>query len=99
MSGKPTPKPTVALALSRGIHGMMFAPRDLGRLGEMATIVGPVETASATELEEVLAQAQVAITGWGSARFDGALLDRSPRLKLVAHSAGSVKRIVTDAVY
>jgi phosphoglycerate dehydrogenase-like enzyme len=78
---------------------MMFAPRDLARLEEAATVVGPVETASAAELEEILASARVAITGWGSARFDKALLARSPMLRLVAHSAGSVKRIVTEAVY
>jgi phosphoglycerate dehydrogenase-like enzyme len=50
-------------------------------------------------LEDLLPQAQVAITGWGSARFDEALLARSPKLKLIAHSAGSVKRIVSNAVY
>src|SRR4051794_395897 len=93
MTGKPAPT-TVALAISRGIAGMMFTPTDLEKLGEAgARIVGPVETASAAELEEILADAQVAITGWGSARFDDALLSRSPKLKLIAHSAGSVKRI------
>jgi phosphoglycerate dehydrogenase-like enzyme len=95
MSGKPI----VAMALSRQVYGMMFASCDLQRLASAATVVGPAETASAAELDRILADAEAAITGWGSAAFDEALLGRSPKLKLIAHSAGSVKRIVTEAVY
>src|SRR5438067_1490747 len=40
-------KPTVALALSRAIHDMMFTPQDLSQLQEEATVIGPVATGSA----------------------------------------------------
>jgi phosphoglycerate dehydrogenase-like enzyme len=86
-------KPVVALALSTRTHGIMFTPADLKRLQEAATVVGPSLDPA------VLADAVVAITGWGSPGFDADLLARAPRLKLIAHSAGTVKNIVSDAVY
>jgi phosphoglycerate dehydrogenase-like enzyme len=87
-------KLTVALALSRGVCDMMFTPQDMQLLHDAATVIGPAE-----EIESTLADATVAITGWGSPRFDAALLTKSPRLRFIAHSAGSLKGIVTDAMY
>src|SRR5687767_2584461 len=92
-------KPIVAIALGRGVHDVMFAPQDLSRLRAAATVVGPGATPALEHIAPLLADAAVAITGWGSPQFDHALLARCPRLRLVAHSAGSVKAIVTEALY
>src|SRR5437667_2456223 len=98
MSGKPG-KPIVAMALSRGVHEQMFTPQSLQWLREAADVRGPVESATVEHIVPILAEAEVAITGWGTARFDSELLEKCPRLRMVAHSAGSVKGIVTDAVF
>src|SRR6185436_20171790 len=46
-----------------------------------------------------LARADAIITGWGSPKFDEVLVAAAPRLKLIAHSAGSIKPVVSDAVF
>src|SRR3989442_509576 len=101
MPGKPgkSGKPIVAMALSRGVHEQMFTPQSLRWLSEAADVRGPVEGAAADQILPILADAEVAIPGWGTARFDAELLGKCPKLRMVAHSAGSVKGIVTDAVY
>jgi phosphoglycerate dehydrogenase-like enzyme len=92
-------KPIVAMALSRGVYEQMFTPQSLQWLSSAAEVRGPVENGAADQITPILAEAEVAITGWGTARFDAALLAKCPKLRMVAHSAGSVKGIVTDAVY
>ena len=92
-------KPVVAMALSRTVHEQMFTPQDLSRLHAAATVVGPAQTGALEHVAPLLKEAVVAISGWGSAAFDDALLARCPKLRLVAHSAGSVKSIVTEALY
>ncbi|HEX8523233.1 MAG TPA: hydroxyacid dehydrogenase [Tepidisphaeraceae bacterium] len=95
MSGKPV----VALALSKSLHEIMFMSEDLSRLGELAEVVGPVQEPKSEAIQPLLREATAAITCWGSPRFDAALLDGAPKLKLIAHSAGSIRPVVTDAVY
>jgi phosphoglycerate dehydrogenase-like enzyme len=74
----------------------MFAAADLAPLRAAAEVVGPMNDCLAGEL---LRDAIVAITGWGSPRFDEALLVSAPKLRFLAHSAGTVKGIVSDAFY
>ncbi|GAA2899486.1 hydroxyacid dehydrogenase [Streptosporangium fragile] len=42
---------------------------------------------------------RVLITGWGTAPLTGDVLDRLPSLELVLHAAGSVRGVVTEAVW
>ncbi|MFJ4848533.1 hydroxyacid dehydrogenase [Streptomyces sp. NPDC088733] len=58
-----------------------------------------VEDFAAPGAREALAAAEVLLTGWGCPPLDEAALDRMPRLRLVAHAAGTVKQHVTDAVW
>jgi phosphoglycerate dehydrogenase-like enzyme len=92
-------KPVVALALSRSLHEIMFVTEDLTRLNQAATVVGPVPTSNSATVTPLLKEATVAITCWGSPQFNAQLLDNAPNLKLIAHSAGSIRPVVTDAVY
>ncbi len=92
-------KPVVAMALARAMHDVMFSPDDLARLRDAASVVGPAETGAANHIRPLLNDAAVAITGWQTARFDATLLDCAPKLRLIAHSAGSVKNLVNDTAY
>lgn len=47
----------------------------------------------------LLADVECIITGWGSPVLDVRRLDRMPRLRAIAHSAGSVKPVVDDDVW
>lgn len=82
------------------IYKRMFRIQDLDRLHQEVTVRGPLPaSASVDDYKQLLADATVAITGWGTSRFSAPLLTAAPRLKLIAHSAGSVKSLVDDLVY
>lgn len=49
--------------------------------------------------KRILADADFAVTSWGSPAMTAELLDAAPNLKLILHAAGSVKSIVTDEMY
>jgi phosphoglycerate dehydrogenase-like enzyme len=51
------------------------------------------------EARNVLRKTDVLITGWGCPVIDAAVLEDAPRLRLVAHAAGTVKRHVSRAVW
>jgi phosphoglycerate dehydrogenase-like enzyme len=92
-------KPVVSLVLPPTVAEMMFDPADLERLRAAAEVFGPFERTDLSGLQLGLSEAVVVIAGWGSPRFDELLLQAAPKLKLVAYSAGSVKPIVSDALY
>lgn len=54
---------------------------------------------SEEELREAIADQDVAITGWGTGCFTEYVMENANRLKIIAHTAGSVGSLVTDAVY
>src|SRR5207248_8031593 len=92
-------KPVVAMVLPKGTHDIMFRAADLERLKSIAELFGPFERTDLSGLQVGLSEATAVITGWGSPQFDELLLQAAPKLKLIAHSAGSVKPVITHAVY
>lgn len=51
------------------------------------------------ELAEALRETEVCVTGWGTEVLDETVLEDAEKLRLIAHTGGSVKPYVTDAVY
>lgn len=51
------------------------------------------------ELGDALADADIVITHWGTPQIDRMLLDGAPELKLMAHAAGTVAHIASEAFY
>ncbi len=93
-------KPVVGIALSPEMCKRMFRIEDLDRLHAFAAVRGPLPSnAVVDDYRKVLADAQVLITGWGTMRISQPLLAAAPKLKLIAHSAGSVKTLVDESVY
>ncbi len=92
-------KPVVCLALPPQTHQNMFREEDLQRLAEVAEIRGPFDTSDRQALREALRGATVAITGWGSLPLKDDLLQAADSLRLIAHSAGSVKGVVDTSAY
>jgi phosphoglycerate dehydrogenase-like enzyme len=92
-------KPVVAMALDAQWLGQTFFPEDLHRLREAADVRDSGRRADARSFRRLLGDATAAITGWGTPRFDADLLEHAPNLRLIAHSAGSVKGLITPAVY
>ncbi len=51
------------------------------------------------ELAERLRNKDVAVTGWGTELFDEKVLEGNDRLKIIAHTGGTVQGIACDATY
>ena len=78
-----------------------FPPQMLDRLralGEL-TINPNRRQYTRDELKELLADVDIILTHWGMMQLDAELLDRAPRLKLLAHCAGTVAHIASEECY
>ncbi|MCL2527087.1 MAG: hydroxyacid dehydrogenase [Defluviitaleaceae bacterium] len=51
------------------------------------------------ELYEAIKDKDVCITGWGTARIDPEFLDAAPKLRMIAHTGGTVAPYVDEEVY
>ena len=51
------------------------------------------------ELRDRLHGVDVALTGWGTTLFDETVLAGADRLRLIAHTGGSVTPVMSDAAY
>lgn len=95
------PKPIIYVALSQGVlHELEFASYlpQLQALGDVQIWDG-IGNASQRAISDACANAQVLITGWGVpflSQLDSWTHDNSP-LRLVMHSAGTVKQLVPVA--
>ncbi|MGK9168913.1 hydroxyacid dehydrogenase [Inquilinus limosus] len=98
MSTGPGQQPVVALLLTPEMRAQMIPPEAEERLAAAATVraPGPGEL-TADNLPRLLDGAVAALTGWGTPPIGDEVLAARPGLALVAHSAGSVRRLVPAA--
>lgn len=54
---------------------------------------------TAEELRERIADVDILLTHWGTPKIDETVLVHAPKLRLVAHAAGSVANIASEALY
>lgn len=92
----------VAILVNRPMANSIFAPEDLAFLGSFAQhnpIDGLPEVMTPEFMIEQLADADSCITCWGTPPITDDMLGRLPRLKLVAHAAGSVRALLPPSFY
>ncbi|MFE1952322.1 hydroxyacid dehydrogenase [Streptomyces sp. NPDC059524] len=79
----------------------VFPPDLRERLDRSVRLAAPPLTGplDAPEAVAALAEAEILVTGWDCPPLTREVLDTAPRLKAVIHAAGSVRPIVTDAVW
>lgn len=91
-------RPRIALLIPPARLAATFSEETLARLRGLGQLVrgdGTTEDIAA-DLPELLAGAAIAVTSWGSPPIPEELF--GPNLRLVVHSAGSVKRLIPQAV-
>lgn len=71
----------------------------LQRLERCTTLMSREPFPDVTALADHREHVEVLVTSWGCPRIDGETIEELPRLKLIAHLAGSVKGFLDDAVW
>ena len=94
-------RPAIALSMYSGFEPYALRPEHLAALAEVAEVLEPtaVQALPPGRADEVLAQAEVLLGHWGCLVVDEALLDRAPRLAMVAYAAGTLRDTVTPAAF
>jgi len=94
-----TYRPALVLAHWPGLD--VFTDDDLDRLDRVARVLDrePVGSWGDGRADRLLAEAEVVLGHWGCPVIDAGILDRAPRLGLVAYAAGTVKDVVTGDVF
>jgi phosphoglycerate dehydrogenase-like enzyme len=94
-----TGKLRIVLAATPSYREMVFAPESVARLEARGEIVLLDDPSDASALTAALPGADVLVTSWGATPLTAAVLDHADRLRLIAHSASSVKHFVTPEVF
>jgi phosphoglycerate dehydrogenase-like enzyme len=89
-------RPRVAMLIPASRQSEVLTPAALARLWDFAEVVGGDEERGeiAAGLPTLLADADACLTGWGTPPLTEDALAGASRLRLIAHTAGSVKRLV-----
>ena len=92
---------TVAVAVHPGLFKNLFSQRCQDRLAALGVLRFQEQETRLTEEEliELIQDCEVVITGWGTPPFSQTVMDSSPDLRVIAHSAGSIKRLLPQPVW
>lgn len=97
----PARRPRAALAMSADTAEHVFDATALAALAAATDLEPPpaLDDFAAPRARRLLADVELLVTGWGCPPIDARVLDAAPRLRAVAHAAGSVRGHVTDACW
>lgn len=89
------------MLIRKPLIGRLFpedALRGIADLGQLILFDGEADPTQA-EAAALCKDADAIITGWGSPRIEGDILEAAPNLRAVFHAAGSVKPVVSEAMW
>jgi len=94
-------RPKLAFAMSKARTRYVFEPDLLARLATACDILDtePIEDFATPRARRLLAETEILVTGWGCPVVDARVIAMAPRLKLIAHSAGTVKYLIEHEIY
>lgn len=93
-------KPKFAYNLNSRTYDLCFDEETKRAIASLVDIQGEVkEKITAKDLKANLKDAEGCITGWGSLKLTKDILDAAPNLRIIIHSAGTVKPYVTPEVW
>ncbi|MGG1551304.1 hydroxyacid dehydrogenase [Paenibacillus ferrarius] len=91
----------IAMLLGKDKRDRIFGSEHLAQLRELGEVTLNEETGNPSEeqMRALIAGADVAITSWGCGALTERVLEAAPNLQIVLHAAGTVKPIVTEALW
>jgi phosphoglycerate dehydrogenase-like enzyme len=94
-------RPKLALLQTKTLTEQLFTQEALTRLEELGQVVTNAsrERPTVQETVRLIRGARGCVTSWGCQAMIEEILDAAPELGIIVYAAGSVKPIVTDAVW
>ena len=92
-------RPQAALAMMPGIEDRVLSPEARTELEMLVDLVAPTGVDLGVLSDDVLAEVEILVGGWGCSALDAALMARMPKLRQLAYAAGTVKATVTPATW
>lgn len=95
-------RPTAMCVMSPDVAGLVLPTELRDELASMVRLIpGPsgAQVHAALPEAEALAEAEVLVSSWGCPRLTADVLAGAPRLRVVLHAAGTVKSLVSEAVW
>ena len=95
------PKPEVFIAITQTLRASLFATESEERLAELFAVRGGDhdERLSSAELADRIGGCTALITGWGTPEITPEVLSAAGDLRIIAHSAGSVRRLIPKQAF
>lgn len=91
---------TALVLMTADTFADQFDPARLGRLTSLVTLTDPMRVSDLDELPpDVLAGVDTLISGWGAPVLDAARIASLPALRHVIHCGGTVKSLVSPALW
>jgi phosphoglycerate dehydrogenase-like enzyme len=87
-----------AVVMPAASHALVFGPLEDRALGEMVRWTCPPSQTYPSG-GDFVAETEALFTGWGSPALAGSDLAAFPRLRVIFHSGGSVKHLLTDDIW
>ncbi|HUX87584.1 MAG TPA: hydroxyacid dehydrogenase [Chloroflexota bacterium] len=96
-----TDRPKVALIVPSNRLGDTYTPEALAALEDFADVRRAEGDSKdiAAQLPKLLTEVDACLTSWGTPPITEEALDQAKLLRIVAHSAGSVKRLVPESIF
>jgi phosphoglycerate dehydrogenase-like enzyme len=94
-------RPRIAIAMIKELLPYAFTDADLDRLRSVGDLLDPtpLDDFSSVRAQRVLADCDVLVGHWGCPPLDEVALSHAPRLRLLAYAGGTVKWIVSPALW
>ena len=94
-------KPNTLIAMRPALYDQLIAEEQQERLRNLGDVtIQPVEdNLTESELTGLIGGHDIVITGWGTPTFSETILAAADRLQLIAHSAGTIKRLLPPPVF
>lgn len=94
-------KPSVLVAIPPSLYQLLFTKTAQDRLQELASVRFNEREGnwSSEELAQQIVGHDAVVTGWGTPTFNPEVMAAADRLRLIAHSAGSIKNMLPPHVF
>ncbi len=93
-------RPKALFVLGSGSYAQIYGPDEVADIEKMCQLLAEPQTADGVlKRPDLLVETEIIFSGWGAPKLDGKFLEMAPKLKAVFYGAGSVRAMVTDAMW